>query len=56
MNRKLMTEYERATLRLEAWKALEGWGTRNASGDYKTWDMKERKEKAAELAEWAASE
>lgn len=58
-----MTEYERATLRLEAWKALYGWGVPEpaADGEPETlkryplvtpWDWETRKLRANELYEW----
>jgi hypothetical protein len=47
------TEYERAKLRLEAWKAIEGWGTKEPDGSHRNYSWEERKSKAAELARWA---
>ena len=55
-----MTDYELATLRLETWKALAGWGMITnpeepdlLNKDYKPWSWEERMRRADELASWA---
>lgn len=52
---KPLTIYERALLRLEAFKILEGWGTKPHGQKLKIWDMNERKRQAILLAEWSAT-
>ena len=49
-----MSEYERAMLRLEAFKALAGWGTNDENGCPHPWNMGERRKHAETLAKWAA--
>jgi hypothetical protein len=57
-----MTDYEMATLRLEAWKAISGWGRRNPNATdpierlVDPWDWEERMRRADELATWATGE
>jgi hypothetical protein len=59
----LLTSYERARLRLDAWKALDGWGVSVPLADdateldkhfrpRKPWNWEERKTKADDLYEW----
>ena len=60
-----MTEYtkELAYMRLAAFKALDGWGTRNMSDDpeerkwkpVNPWTFEERQKKADQLVEWMLS-
>lgn len=52
-DRKPCTVYERAQLRLDAFKALEGWGTRPSGEKLQVWDLEERKRQAVFLANWA---
>lgn len=49
---KQATEHEIAQVRLEAWKAISGWGiTKDEKIELWNWD--ERKKRARELADWA---
>ena len=61
-----MTAYERARLRLDAWKALDGWGVTEPVAEdapellklrppVKPWDWNERKAKADDLYDWLTS-
>jgi hypothetical protein len=58
----MMTPFERAKIRLEAFRLLAGWGTN--TGDPKAekpidryvhtpWNLEQRMQRATELAEWA---
>lgn len=47
-----MTDYERAQLRLQAFKMLEGWG-RTKAGAHKKLDFDEIQTYATALVEWA---
>lgn len=57
-----MTDYERAMLRLECWKAIAGWGTRNPDAKelidklVTPWNWETRLKHADRLAEWAMKE
>lgn len=48
-----MTEFELATLRLQAFGLLEGWGVTNSRGDRVPNNMDQQKVLAEELVEWA---
>lgn len=55
-----ITTFERARIRLEAFKLLEGWGTMENPQAEKLidrlptpWSLTERMKRAGELAEWA---
>ena len=55
------TEFERAQIRLRAFKLLEGWGNMSPTPEAKNaldrfpvpWDLQTRMKYAGELAEWA---
>lgn len=53
---KEVTKYERARLRLEAFKVLEGWGIHDAQNDFRKWTYAERKANAIALADWATDD
>ena len=48
-----LTTYERAQLRLRAWRALKGWGRRGKDGVFAEFDMTERMAEAERLVGWA---
>ena len=50
-----MTDYELAKLRLRAFKLFDGWGTTDEKGNFKTYNLKERKERALDFVDWALS-
>lgn len=61
-----LTAYERARLRLDAWKALDGWGVAEQVPDdtpewlksrpsVRPWDWEIRKARADDLYEWIIS-
>ena len=56
MDNKPLTIFERAQLRLEAWKALDHWGNKNADGSITFWDWEERIHYAKKLAARMANE
>ena len=48
-----LTTYERAQLRLRAWRALKGWGRRDRVGVFIELNMTERMAEAERLVGWA---
>lgn len=50
-----LSDYERATLRLTAFKMLDGWGVTDEKGNFRRWSVSERRERAAEYVSWALS-
>lgn len=52
-----MTPFERAQIRLRAWEALAGWGTKKEGEKLsEPWNWDKRLEYADQLAEWSASD
>lgn len=65
----MMSEYERALLRLKCWEALTGWGTIEPPDDcgedtsvmrkltaHKPWHWGQRLDKADELYQWTIAQ
>ena len=51
------TQYEKALIRLKAFKQLEGWGTKlKDTGGIEPFTLEVRMDKAGVLAEWALGE
>jgi hypothetical protein len=55
-----MTPYERAQIRLQAFKLLAGWGTTFPGAEkledrFKPWELEKLKSEATVLADWAVS-
>lgn len=48
--------YERALVRLRAFRMLKGWGVEQPDGRVALWDLETRKRHAADLADWALKE
>lgn len=46
-----MTDFEKACLRLDAWKAIQEFGV-FSQGSFQKWDWSVRKEKADDLFKW----
>ena len=52
-----MTPFEKAQIRLRAWKMLRGWGERAKDGEVsEPWGWDDRLKFAAILADWAIDE
>jgi hypothetical protein len=53
-----MTIFERAKLRLFAFFLLDGWGSiaETKEGEWRAWDMEQRRDRALQLVEWAMAE
>lgn len=51
-----LSDYERGTLALKAWKALKDWGFSQPDGSIKKWDFGERIKKARYMANRLASD
>lgn len=49
----MLTEFERASLRLQAFEMLEKWGQEDAAGKFKEWGFDDRMKNAALLVDWA---
>lgn len=47
------TSFEMASLRLDAFRTLKGWGSVRENGEFKAWDGTELKRVAAEYVNWA---
>lgn len=56
MNDRPISKFQRAQLRLEAWKNLDGWATTPKDGERQVWNWETRMRYASELAAWAEEE
>ncbi len=53
LSTRSVSRYEIAQLRLSAFIALNGWGSKGEDGQWKTWDWGALEDRAAILVEWA---